>query len=66
MLKYPFRGPRNDLNLTEVTISKNGEVTRVEAGSTQCLDVKPDHTVRGVYKYGDLALQVGIVSNLGQ
>jgi hypothetical protein len=53
---------------------------RVEAGSntstvalrvaggdencTQCLGVKPGHPLPGGYKYGDLALQVGEVSNL--
>jgi hypothetical protein len=26
---------------------------------TQCLGVQLDHPVPGVYKYGDLALQVG-------
>jgi hypothetical protein len=57
-------------------------IPRVEAGSntstvalllvgddekgTQCLGVKLGHPVRGGYKYGDLALQVGVVSNLRQ
>jgi hypothetical protein len=30
---------------------------------TQCLGVQLDHPVPGGYKYGDLALQVGGVSN---
>jgi hypothetical protein len=33
---------------------------------TQCLGVKPGHPVPGGYKYGDLAHQVGGVSNLRQ
>jgi hypothetical protein len=32
----------------------------------QCLGVSPGHSVTGGYKYGDLALQVGGVSNLRQ
>jgi hypothetical protein len=56
--------------------------SRVEAGSntstvalrvaggdekgTQCLEVKLGHHIPGGYKYGDLALQVGGVSNLRQ
>jgi hypothetical protein len=31
---------------------------------TQCLGVQPDHPVPGGHKYGDLAFQVGGVSNL--
>jgi hypothetical protein len=33
---------------------------------TQCLGIQPGHPVPGGYKYGDLALQVGGVSNLRQ
>jgi hypothetical protein len=57
-------------------------LSRVEAGSntsivalrvvggdeegTQCLGVKLGHPVPGGYKYGDLSLQIGGVSNLRQ
>jgi hypothetical protein len=60
----------------------NAVTTRVEAGSNtstialrdvggdekenQCLGVKLGHPVPGGYEYGDLALQVGEVSNLRQ
>jgi hypothetical protein len=59
-----------------------GVQARVEAGSnistvalgvvedgvkgTQCLGVKLGHLVTGGYKYGDLAIQAGGVSNLKQ
>jgi hypothetical protein len=33
---------------------------------TQCLGLKLGHSVHGGYKYGDLALQVGGISNLRQ
>jgi hypothetical protein len=39
-------------------------LTQEEA--TQCLGVLPGHPVPGRYKYGDLALQVGGLSNLRQ
>jgi hypothetical protein len=45
------------------------EVLRVVGGDekeTQCLEVKLGHPVPGGYKYGELALQVGGVSNLRQ
>jgi hypothetical protein len=37
-----------------------------DGNGTQCLGVKPDHPVPRGYKFGDLALQVGGVSNLRQ
>jgi hypothetical protein len=47
--------------------SNNSTVAlRVVGGNkngTQCLGVYPDHPVPGGYKYGDLDLQVGGVSN---
>jgi hypothetical protein len=37
-----------------------------DESGTQCLGVYLGYPVPGGYKYGDLALQVGIVSNLRQ
>jgi hypothetical protein len=63
-------------------LRSNTHFPRVEAGSnnstvalrvvgdyekgTQCLEVKLGHPLPGGYKYGDLALKVGGVSNLRQ
>jgi hypothetical protein len=41
-------------------------VVGVDEKGTQCLGVWLSHPVPGGYKYGDLALQVGAVSNLRQ
>jgi hypothetical protein len=38
-------------------------VVRCDIKRTQCLGVKLGHPVPGGYKYGDLAIQVGGVSN---
>jgi hypothetical protein len=35
-----------------------------DENGTQCLEVNLGHPVRGGYKYGDLALEVGGVSSL--
>jgi hypothetical protein len=67
-------------NPSTVTFADNIIMDRVEAVSnistvalrvvggdekgTQCLGINPGHPVHGGYKYGDLDLQVGGVSNL--
>jgi hypothetical protein len=42
------------------------QVVRGDEKGTQCLGLQPSHSVPGGYKYRDLALQVGGVSNLRQ
>jgi hypothetical protein len=42
------------------------QVVEGDENGTQCLWVEPGHPVPEGYKYRDLALPVGVVSNLGQ
>jgi hypothetical protein len=62
---------RVQLSQPRVKASSNTSTValRVVGGNekrTQCLGVSLGHLVPGGYKYGDLALQVGVVSNLRQ
>jgi hypothetical protein len=68
-MKVNQSNKRIDRSRVEAGLNTSTVALRVVGGDergTQCLRIKPGHPVPGGYKYEDLALQVGGVSNLRQ